>query len=413
MNDYSNSPKLVFEEKKAIKFFMFLFYVIFIFFDIISYFVIPHFLPTYPVGKINEGLGYWFYILNLAIIPVGIFFIKRDNPYIVKYIILVGYIFLDVTDSLIRYMGTKNEYAAGNIAELLFVIFSPIFLNKKYYWSVTLGLTGKYFVLAAILLTTKAILPAFSIAIFSGITYILLNRFESYLKSLTAINNELYKKEKLAIIGQMATAIGHEIRNPIASLRGFIQLQKERYPDTNDHYRIMIQEVDRINSIVNDLMFIGKPKVPQFEKADVQEIIDYTLNVMHQQAEWNNVDIELKVEEQLPEIECDKNQLKQVFINLIKNAIEAMPDGGNIHISVIQLNDSQISIKIEDEGCGISQEAISSLGTPFYSTKRDGTGLGLMVSNQIIEDHSGEMKIDSQQGKGTNLIIKLPINKNK
>ena len=126
----------------------------------------------------------------------------------------------------------------------------------------------------------------------------------------------------------MAAAIGHEIRNPLSSLRGFTQLQQERYPNTNDYYPIMIQEIDRINSIVNDLMYLGKPKDITFEKASIEEIIAYTLSITQQQAERQGVTVETIMAGPLPPLDCDAKQLKQVFINLIKNAIESMPEGG-------------------------------------------------------------------------------------
>ena len=111
----------------------------------------------------------------------------------------------------------------------------------------------------------------------------------------------------------------------------------------------------------------------------------------------------------LPPIECDEKQLKQVFINLIKNAIEAMPNGGRIKINSKVLKEHKIHISIQDEGCGIDDKNILNLGEPFFTTKKDGTGLGLMISSQIINDHKGSMKFESNYGKGTNVLVTLPI----
>jgi signal transduction histidine kinase len=226
---------------------------------------------------------------------------------------------------------------------------------------------------------------------------------------LTTVHEELRQKEKLAVIGQMAAAIAHEIRNPLSSLRGFTQLQQERYPNTNDYYPIMIQEIDRINSIVNDLMYIGKPRVIKFEKASIEEIIAYTLSITQQQAERQGVTVETIMAGPLQPLNCDEKQLKQVFINLIKNAIESMPEGGRIEIRVKVLEKHKMSVSIQDEGGGIADENILNLGEPFFTTKTDGTGLGLMVTNQIIKDHKGELKIESSIDKGTRVIVSLPI----
>jgi signal transduction histidine kinase len=226
------------------------------------------------------------------------------------------------------------------------------------------------------------------------------------------VYEELRQKEKLAVIGQMAAAIGHEIRNPLSSLKGFTQLQQERYPNTNDFYPIMIQEIDRINSIVNDLMYIGKPRVIKFEKASIEEIIAYTLSITQQQAERQNVTVETIMAGPLPPLDCDEKQLKQVFINLIKNAIEAMPEGGRIEIRVKVIEKHKMSVSIQDEGDGIPAENLLNLGEPFFTTKTDGTGLGLMVTNQIIKDHLGDFNIQSDFGKGTKVEVMLPINHN-
>ncbi|MCL6571266.1 MAG: GHKL domain-containing protein, partial [Bacillus sp. (in: Bacteria)] len=231
----------------------------------------------------------------------------------------------------------------------------------------------------------------------------------SYISSLTSVYEELRKKEKLAVIGTMAAAIGHEIRNPLSSLRGFTQLQKERFPNTNDYYPIMIQEIDRINSIVTDLMYIGKPRAIHFEKASMEEIIAYTLSITQQQADRQRVTVETIIAGPLPPLDCDGKQLKQVFLNLIKNAIESMPDGGRIEIHLKVVEEHKMYISIEDEGYGITDENILNLGEPFYTTKVEGTGLGLMVSNQIIREHKGLLKISSNSGKGTIVNVILPI----
>jgi signal transduction histidine kinase len=246
--------------------------------------------------------------------------------------------------------------------------------------------------------------------ILSAIAFVILIRFDSYIRSLTEVHEELRRKEKLAVVGQMAAAIGHEIRNPLSSLKGFTQLQQERYPNTNDFYPIMIEEIDRINSIVNDLMTLGKPKHIKFSEAIIEEIIAYTLSITQQQAERQGVIVETKMAGPLPPLDCDEKQLKQVFINLIKNAIESMPDGGKIKVSVMVLEGNKMIISIKDQGNGIDEETIHNLGEPFYTTKKDGTGLGLLVTNQIIKDHhNGDIKFEKSQDRGTIVTVILPI----
>ncbi|MEH7749449.1 ATP-binding protein, partial [Neobacillus drentensis] len=338
-----------------------------------------------------------------------IYFIKKGNPYVVKYIYIIGYISIDMVDSLMTYLGSTASFGSGNIVEVLFLLFCPIFVNKNYFWVVSLGMIGKEILLGVILQDLNVLVPTVIYIILSLIAYILLIRFHSYIQTLTTVYEELRQKEKLAVVGQMAAAIGHEIRNPLSSLRGFTQLQQERYPNTNEYYPIMIQEIDRINTIVNDLMYIGKPRVIKFEKASIEEVVAYTLSITQQQAERQGVTVETIMAGPLPPIECDEKQLKQVFINLIKNAIEAMPEGGRIEIRVQVIEKQKMVVSIQDEGSGIKDENILNLGEPFFTTKADGTGLGLMVTNQIIKDHNGELNIDSKINKGTRVIVSLPI----
>ncbi|PEQ84741.1 two-component sensor histidine kinase [Bacillus sp. AFS006103] len=411
MKESIRNPKLVFEERKAIVLFLWLFNLMFYSFDIAYNYIRPMLKNQSPKLDTNEmGLGLWLYILVIAMLPVAIYFIKKGNPYIVKYVYIIGYLCIDIVNTIMSYWGTTGVYTTGNVVEVLFILFSPIFVNKKYLWLVSLGMIGKELLLGLILQSLYVIIPVVLFIIFSVIAYILFIRFNSYINSLTTMYEELRQKEKLAVIGRMAAAIGHEIRNPLSSLRGFTQLQQERYPNTNDFYPIMIQEIDRINSIVNDLMYIGKPRVIQFEKASIEEIIAYTLSITQQQAERQNVTVDTIMAGPLPPLECDEKQLKQVFINLIKNAIEAMPEGGRIEIRVKVIEKIKMSVSIQDEGAGIEAENIRNLGEPFYTTKTDGTGLGLMVTNQIIKDHLGEFNIHSDFGNGTKVEVILPIN---
>lgn len=411
MKEGINNPKLVLEEKKAIKLFIWLFNLIFLTYDFFYYYVYPHSIHQKP-GLPEGGLGYWYYVLIVLLTPIGIYLLKRGNPYQIKYIFFVVYTVLDLVNNILIYWGTNKPFASGNLVEVFFVLFSPLFINRTYFFLVSIGMIVKYGLLGIILMDSRAAVAVWMLILMAIIAFVLLIRFISYLKAINSINEELRQKEKLAVIGQMAAAIGHEIRNPLASLKGFTQLQQERSPNSNNFYPIMIQEIDRINSIVNDLMYLGKPKSLQFEKANIEEIIAYTLSITQQQAERQKVNIETVMEGPLPPIECDDKQLKQVFINLIKNATEAMPDGGKIRIHIKVLKDKRMLISVEDEGCGIEDKNILNIGEPFYTTKKDGTGLGLMVTNQIITDHKGQFKIESHIGIGTKVSVLLPINQN-
>ncbi|RIX52700.1 PAS domain S-box protein [Paenibacillus nanensis] len=223
---------------------------------------------------------------------------------------------------------------------------------------------------------------------------------------------QMLRSEKLSVIGQLAAGVAHEIRNPLTALKGFTQLLRSKYKDESSYFEIMAAELDRINLIVNEFMTLARPHLTSFEQGSFAEIIQSVLSILETQAILLNVEICCELEANLPMLYCNGNQLKQVFLNVVKNAIEAMPDGGKVHIQANMAETGKerlLHVRIHDEGPGIPNEVIRRLGEPFVTTKEKGTGLGLMVSTRIIEAHLGKLQIYNRQGKGTTVEITLPI----
>ena len=218
------------------------------------------------------------------------------------------------------------------------------------------------------------------------------------------------RAEKLSMVGELAAGIAHEIRNPLTALRGFLQLLKSKETAYVD---IMLVEIDRINQIVNEFMSMAKPQADRFIATDLKGLIDNVIFMLQPQALLYNVEIKFDPITENSRICCEPNQLKQVFINLIKNSIEAMPSGGTISVVMDTTDTSDLRIVFSDQGTGISEDQIPQLGKPFYTTKEKGTGLGLMVCYKIIEAHHGDMFIQSELGKGTTMVITLPRTPNK
>ncbi|MDF2646987.1 MAG: two-component system sensor histidine kinase [Paenibacillus sp.] len=221
----------------------------------------------------------------------------------------------------------------------------------------------------------------------------------------------LLKSEKLSVVGQLAAGVAHEIRNPLTSLRGFVQLLQTKTDNYNEYFQIMLTELDRINYIVSEFLVIAKPQAVSFEMKDLRKILHDVLSLLDTQAILSDVQIHTTFDSDIPLINCEENQLKQVVINILKNAIEAMTEGGIIEI-LMKVDDNKIVIRFIDQGCGISEERIAMLGEPFYTTKEKGTGLGLMVSQKIIEAHHGSLHIKSQIDIGTTVDLILPLNSN-
>lgn len=258
--------------------------------------------------------------------------------------------------------------------------------------------------------TGKKIVTEFSIRVFK------LNGKEVFLSISRDITERikteelLRKSEKLAVVGQLATAIAHEIKNPLTAMKGFMQLLKTVENESNHHYiNIVSSEIDRIESITNEFMAIAKPQAVKIQPNDINMLINQVVMLLEPQALMNNVQMKTEVMPNLPMIHCEGNHLKQVFINILKNAIESMPTGGKIVIQIDRADHNQINIRFIDQGCGIPQERIPYLGEPFYSIKEDGIGLGLMICYKIIEMHHGKIWIESEVNKGTMIDVTLPI----
>lgn len=213
----------------------------------------------------------------------------------------------------------------------------------------------------------------------------------------------LRKAEKLSMIGELAAGIAHEIRNPLTTIRGFVQLLNET--STGQSFtNIIIDEIERINLIVSEFMVFAKPHQFYFSECDLTVILSDVIKFLEPEAILKNVVMEYEFPEEEVKIFGEKYQLKQVFLNLIKNAIEAMPKGGRIHI-IEEKYYENIQITIKDNGVGMTEEQVKKLGEPFFTTKQDGNGLGLMVSYKIIQNHNGTIKVSSQKGLGTSFTI--------
>ncbi|MGG3449890.1 PAS domain-containing sensor histidine kinase [Domibacillus aminovorans] len=220
----------------------------------------------------------------------------------------------------------------------------------------------------------------------------------------------LKKQEKLGALGQLAAGIAHEIRNPLTTVKGFIQLLAQESNDNNIYNKIILKELDQIESIVTEFLMLADPyEEIKFAHYNINEVLTEIIQFMRPEALLYKVEININLADSLPLLYCEPKKIKQAMINVLKNAIEAMPSGGNIFVTTSLLLNGFVAIEVRDEGRGIPKEMISRLGEPLYSNKERGTGLGLMVSYKIIENHRGTIQIDSDQGKGTNVKIVLPL----
>ena len=219
----------------------------------------------------------------------------------------------------------------------------------------------------------------------------------------------LHQQDKLAAVGQLAAGVAHEIRNPLTSMKGYTEFlhSEEEDPTRIEYFDIILDEIDRVNQIVEEFLVLAKPQSVNLETKNIIPIIKNVLSLMEFDARKKNVTLYFDSVDDYILVRCDENRLKQVFLNFVKNGMEAMPNGGNIKV-IIELKDNEVQISIEDTGVGISPDRLKKLGEPFYTTKKTGNGLGLMVSFKIIEGHKGRIVVESEVNKGTTFNILLP-----
>lgn len=218
----------------------------------------------------------------------------------------------------------------------------------------------------------------------------------------------MLRSEKLSIAGQLAAGIAHEIRNPLTAIKGFLQLIKPKTKDRDQYFEIVFSELSRIEIILSELLMLAKPQqTSSMQTLDLKKIISEVTALLETQANLNGILMNTSEIEEGLLMNGDQNQLKQVFINLIKNAVESMPDGGKVDITAKAEGDG-ILVTIRDEGIGIPESVMKRIGEPFLTTKEKGTGLGLMVTFNILENHNGKIRVDSQPEKGTVFHIMFP-----
>jgi diguanylate cyclase (GGDEF)-like protein/PAS domain S-box-containing protein len=217
----------------------------------------------------------------------------------------------------------------------------------------------------------------------------------------------LRKSEKLSLVGQLAAGVAHEIRNPLTSVKGFLQLMQEEVKP--NYIAMTLAEIDHMEEIIKEFLTLAKPQVTKIIRMNSKTLLQNAVTLFGAQAIMNNVEIIEEYDSDLPQLDCDGNNLKQVFINILQNAVESMPNGGIIKIQAMRFGEEYIQFRFCDQGHGIPADRLDKLGEPFYSTKEKGMGLGLMVSYKIVQEHKGTININSTVNEGTTIEVVLPI----
>jgi signal transduction histidine kinase len=222
---------------------------------------------------------------------------------------------------------------------------------------------------------------------------------------------QLRRADRLSALGELSAGMAHEIRNPLGAIKGAVEILKDDYTPDEAKYefiQILLRETDRLNHIVQEFLGFARPKQPEFQQADLNEVIESVLTLTTQEVRKTAVQVDKKLDPSIGKRSLDAGMLKQALLNLILNAIQAMPGGGVLTVESRLLSDA-FEVKIADTGIGISEENRKKLFSPFFTTKKNGTGLGLAITYRIIENHRGRIDVVSEPARGTTFTVRIPV----
>ncbi len=235
----------------------------------------------------------------------------------------------------------------------------------------------------------------------------------SDLTQIQELKREVERSQRLASLGRLAAGIAHEIRNPLSSIKGFATYFGERYrhvPEDRKTAEIMVHEVERLNRVIGQLLEFARPLTVKKKSTSMETVIYHSLKMIERDAEAKHIKVKTNLSPDVPDVYIDPDRMNQVFLNLYLNAIEAMEDGGVLSVDFHPQEDLRIvRITVSDTGHGIHKKDLVNIFDPYFTTKQSGTGLGLAIVHRIIESHKGEVRVESETGKGTSVTILLPV----
>lgn len=232
------------------------------------------------------------------------------------------------------------------------------------------------------------------------------------LTEIQTLKMEIEKNQRLASIGNLAAGIAHEIRNPLSSIKGFATYFKERYkniPDDTKTAQVMIQEVERLNRVISQLLEFASPVKTNKKSVSMHMLIQHSLKMIEGHAREKDIKIKTDLDHDIKDLYVDPDKINQVFLNIYLNAIEAMENNGTLHVRLAEDKKNKVvKVEISDTGKGIAKEDLAHIFDPYFTTKQAGTGLGLAIVHKIIESHNGETRVESEKDSGTTVTILLP-----
>ena len=236
------------------------------------------------------------------------------------------------------------------------------------------------------------------------------------LGEVRSLQEEIRRKEKLAAVGSLAAGIAHEIRNPLSSIKGLATYFGDKFAETDEDKEfagVMVREVDRLNRVISELLEFARPSALKLKQTNINELLEHSIRLVHQDAKSKDIEIDLSVSGDLPSALLDADRFSQALLNLYLNGIQAMDEGGMLSVKSTLAKGGEIKLEITDTGKGIDADEVNKVFDPYFTTKSKGTGLGLAIVHKIVAAHNGEIRIRSTPGKGTEFTLLIPVNPKK
>lgn len=335
-------------------------------------------------------------VVSLIIILTGIF----SSMFSFLYIVIIIYSSMLIYRKGCMVVASLSSIQYGILIDLEYYgILHPFgmksnLVNPDFPWS---------YVLFKIIIM---MISCFAVAFLSGF---LAEQNRRSKKEIRSMGLHLKRVEKMAAVGEMASGLAHEIKNPLASLRGSVQMMKEDLPSDSYHHRLMniiLRETDRLNILVTDFLMFARPPAARIETIPLSKILEESLELFENNEQYKKIRVVRKITPNVS-LKMDSDHFRQIFLNLLLNAAQAIEGEGNIHISMYPLKNEYVIIRVTDNGCGIPDDLIQSIFDPFITSKSYGTGLGLSIVHRIIEAYQCRIDVESEVGRGTTFTLKL------
>lgn len=237
-----------------------------------------------------------------------------------------------------------------------------------------------------------------------------INNMADNLHEKKRLEEELMRSERLVALGRLVTGVAHELRNPLAIVKATVQVMEGEFKaqqGLKEYTKVICEQIDRGNCVIKELLDFGRPSKPIVSPTELNSLLESVLTFTYPMLRQNNIDLEKKFEANIPLVNIDRDRMKQVFVNLILNAIQAMQGGGKLIIKSI-VNEETIEVNFSDTGSGIEANDLPRVFDPFYTTRDDGAGLGLSISYQIIHMHRGKIWVSETSPQGTTMAVSIP-----